>query len=50
MINYILSLFKQSPSFEFKKPKKYVTKYEYDLLSPRQKKMLHSKYELYLKN
>ena len=49
MLKYILSLFNPPEPFQKQKPKKYVTKDEYASLNPRQKKLLHSKYEVYQK-
>ena len=49
MLKYILSLFNEPELLQTKKPIKYVTRDEYVSLTPRQKKLLHSRYELYLK-
>jgi len=47
MLKYILNyLFPKEP-FDIEKPKKYITTKEYDMLSERQKVMLHSKYNVY---
>ncbi len=47
MLKYILNyLFPKEP-FDIEKPKKYITTKEYDMLSERQKVILHSKYNIY---
>ena len=47
MLKYILNyLFPKEP-FDTQKPKKYVTTQEYDLLTDRQKVLLHAKYNVY---
>lgn len=51
MLKFLFSLFNNPDPFQpSPKPKKYISKDEYVSLTPRQKKMLHSKYELYQKD
>lgn len=47
MLKYILNYFFPKPPFEIQKPIKYVTTQEYDMLSDRQKVLLHAKYNIY---
>lgn len=50
MLKYFLSFLKSDEPFQTPKPIKYITRDDYVSLTPRQKRMLHSRYELYQKD
>lgn len=50
MLSKLFSLFSNPEPFQIKKPIRYINKDDYDSLTPRQKKLLHSRYELYQKD
>lgn len=50
MLSKLISIFKNPEPFQIPKPIRYISKNDYDSLTPRQKKMLHSRYDLYQKD